>query len=96
MGVPAQTLPESATVREAIRLMVAEGIGTVLVVRDGRPVGIFTERDVLRSAAGTAMDQERPLGEAMSPDPQPLTLDAGIAFALNRMIIGYKGLDAAM
>ena len=38
----------SASIRQAVELMNERGIGCVLVVEDGRLVGIFTERDVLR------------------------------------------------
>jgi len=85
---PPVTVPESATIRDAIRLMLEREIGAVLVVRDGRAIGIFTERDLLRRVATSGVDQARPLGEVMTPDPETLGLEDGIAFALNRMIVG--------
>jgi CBS domain-containing protein len=85
---PPVTVPESATIRDAIRLMLEREIGAVLVVRDGRAIGIFTERDLLRRVGTSGVDQGRPLGEVMTPDPETLGLDDGIAFALNRMIVG--------
>jgi CBS domain-containing protein len=60
----------------------------VLVVEDCRAVGIFTERDVLRRVVSEDLDQGRPVREIMTPSPETLGLDDGIAFALNRMIIG--------
>ncbi len=42
------SLPPSATVIEAARLMNDRHIGSVLVIDENRLVGIFTERDVLR------------------------------------------------
>ncbi|MFL5575520.1 MAG: CBS domain-containing protein [Gemmatimonadaceae bacterium] len=42
------TLPGDATVVEAARLMTERGIGCVLIADAGVPVGVFTERDVLR------------------------------------------------
>jgi len=85
---PAAQLPETATIREAIGLMLERGIGAVLVVRDARVVGIFTERDVLRRVAVSGIDPTRPVKDVMTPDPEALSLDDGIAFALNRMIVG--------
>lgn len=41
------TIDPEATVVQAARLMNTHRIGSVVVVVDGRPVGIFTERDVL-------------------------------------------------
>lgn len=40
-------LPSSATVMQAVQAMCAAKVGSVLVVHDGRPVGIFTERDLM-------------------------------------------------
>ena len=58
------SLPSSATVLEAARLMNDRHIGSVLVIDENRLVGIFTERDVLRrivadrrSPARTTLDE---------------------------------------
>src|SRR5439155_1036449 len=49
------TVPDAATLGEAIRLMIDRGVGAVLVTApDGRLVGILTERDFLAKAAGRA------------------------------------------
>ena len=44
---PAITVPETATVFEAVRTMVKERIGAVVVLKGKRMTGIFSERDVL-------------------------------------------------
>ena len=85
---PAAQVGENATIRDTIRLMLEQGIAAVLVVRDGRIVGIFTERDVLRRVAVSDIDPARPVKDVMTPDPEALRLDDGIAFALNRMVVG--------
>ena len=42
------TIDEEATVREAARLMSEKSVGSLVVVtREGEPVGIITERDIL-------------------------------------------------
>ncbi len=41
------TISEDATVREAAKLMSEKNVGCLIVVRDDRPVGIITERDIL-------------------------------------------------
>jgi len=43
-----ETLPQEASVRDAIQLMHGKRIGSVVVTKDGRPWGIFTERDILK------------------------------------------------
>lgn len=85
---PPVTLSEDAPIDEAIRLMLDQGIGAILVVRGGKATGIFTERDVLRRVVSGGIDRARPLREVMTGSPETLGLEDGISFALNRMIIG--------
>jgi CBS domain-containing protein len=84
----AVVLPESATIENAIQTMLERSLGAVLVQREGRIAGIFTERDVLRRVVSIGVNRERPVSEVMTPDPERLRPDDGIAFALNRMIVG--------
>lgn len=46
------TIRPGAPVLEAIQTLVAHNIGALVVAREGRPVGILSERDVLTLAAG--------------------------------------------
>lgn len=86
---PPVSVGADTTIREAIQIMLERGIGAVLVLDDGGRVGgIFTERDVLRQVATFAVDPSRPVADVMTRDPECLGLDDGIAFALNRMILG--------
>jgi CBS domain-containing protein len=66
--------------------------GAVLVVRDGRLAGIFTERDVLLRVAGFGLDVEKAtVGEYMTPRPHTLSADSCVAFALNKMVVeGFR------
>jgi CBS domain-containing protein len=76
-------------VGDAVDRMNAEGFGALLVVDDGRLVGIFTERDVLRRIAGRRLDFSKiTVGDYMTRDPESLTLDHKVAYALNKMVIG--------
>lgn len=45
------TIAPSETVLGAVRRLVEHDIGSLVAVEDGEPVGIITERDVLRLAA---------------------------------------------
>jgi CBS domain-containing protein len=84
---------EDTPVREAVRLMVENRIGALLVERDGRAVGIFTERDVLRRVALADDQPNRPVREVMTEDPESLGPGDAIAFAINKMIVGgYRHL----
>ncbi|MBM4266092.1 MAG: CBS domain-containing protein [Deltaproteobacteria bacterium] len=98
LGRPIGVLPDlrapiqvdrRASLRSVIDRMNEERIGCVLVVEQGRLVGVFTERDVLTKVVGTAIDLHRTAVEdLMTRDPECLTLDDGIAYALNKMTIG--------
>lgn len=61
------TIDENATVDEACALMGEKHIGSLLVTRDGKPVGIFTERDFLsRVVCGGAEPGSAKVSEFMS------------------------------
>lgn len=49
---PLVTIGEERSALDAVRLMNDHGIGALIVTRDGRMTGIFTERDVLRRVVG--------------------------------------------
>lgn len=53
------TVPADATLDRAVRALLDNGVGSVVVRSDGAPAGIVTESDALRSALETG----RPLDE---------------------------------
>ena len=79
------TVPHDVPVLEAVAKMVAEDIGCVVVLRDGEPCGILTERDYLRRVALTNRTAESVVVQKiMSPDlifVRPDT-DVGVCMAL--------------
>ena len=50
------TAPGSATVAEAARLMREKAVGAVMVLDEGRLVGVFTERDALFRVVAESRD----------------------------------------
>lgn len=92
---PAVTLPRTATVGEAIQVMLENDIGAVLVVaEDGRLAGIFSERDLLtRVATPNADNTMQPIGEFMTPAPETVRPTDSLAFVLHKMDCGgYRHL----
>jgi len=79
-------LPPTATVSDAVRMMREHRVGCVLVVAVGRLVGILTERDLLLKLEQA--DLGRPLAELMTADPEVLSPDDPIVYALNKMSVG--------
>lgn len=65
---------ETDPVRTAAGRMRAEGVGSIVVVDDRqRPIGIFTERDLIHVALDGVMDG--PVGAVMTRDPLTLAAD---------------------
>jgi CBS domain-containing protein len=50
------TIGESRTVLDAVQLMVDKNIGSLVVMEGQRPIGILTERDILRFTARASGD----------------------------------------
>lgn len=53
---PAVTVRADETVRVAAQRMRLSGVGSVAVVREGRPIGIVTDRDLALGTLGKRMD----------------------------------------
>ena len=83
MSAPVVTATPSETVAEAAARMNDRRVGSVVVVDGQRPIGILTERDLVRFAATGADASGTKVSEWMTDDPDIVapTLDAGEAFA---------------
>jgi CBS domain-containing protein len=73
------------TAAEAIRTMLDAGVGSVVVCDGPEPVGIFTERDVLRLAGNGAAFGTTLLRDVMTPNPLTASADDGILAAAQLM-----------
>ncbi|MEE9140584.1 MAG: CBS domain-containing protein [Alphaproteobacteria bacterium] len=79
-------LPGDASVREAAKLMADRHIGAVMVGKDGRLEGIFTERDLTIRIVARGRDPEgTKLWEVMTKDPDTASPSDTPASALKRM-----------
>jgi CBS domain-containing protein len=87
---PAITVPESATLQEAVENLQRHHIGCVLVSgADGTLQGIFTERDLLNRVAGRKLDWAQcRVSDFMTRNPETLRPDDRIVWALNLMHMG--------
>ena len=85
----AVTCEPQTTVRQTIESMQRERIGCMLIVDQGRLVGIFTERDVLTKVAAQDVDLDHtPVSALMTRDPEALGMDNELVYALNQMSVG--------
>lgn len=83
------TASKDMTVRAAACLMVEKRIGALVVTEGGRIAGIFTERDALNKVMAPALDPDTTtLASVMVSDPQTITVDKPLAYALYMMAEG--------
>lgn len=83
---PVETLPPGASAAEAARLMRDRNIGSVIVVRDGSPVGVVTDRDLaLRVVAEDRPPTGITLESIMSPHPAFLSVRRSLDEAIETM-----------
>ena len=88
---PGVTVSPDATAEEAARAMRTKNVGAVVVVRDGRPAGILTDRDVAIGVVGHARNPALvKVGEVMRKNPTVIQEDAGILDAAR--LLGKKGV----
>jgi CBS domain-containing protein len=77
------TAPPQTTVSKAAKLMAKRNVGAVMVVDEGRLVGIFTERDaVFRVMARDLNSQTTRLVDVMTKAPITLAPDKSFGYAL--------------
>lgn len=89
LGIPeAITVAPTDTIRRAIEVMCTSSVGCVLVVENGKLVGIFTERDVMKRIVWKGVAQDRPVSDVMTRDPAVLGPSDPVVLLLNRMVAG--------
>jgi CBS domain-containing protein len=68
MSWPVATIDHDATVEEAAEALAADDLGALLVLRDGDPAGILSERDVVAHVAAGSDLSHLHVGEVMAGD----------------------------
>ena len=69
MRAPPITISAESPASKAIDSMLANNIGSVIVVKGEKPVGIITEKDVLNRLVGTQRDPAKTLAEEIMSAP---------------------------
>lgn len=83
------SVPLGTTIGHAARIMKEHRVGCVLVEEGGKLIGIFTERDILTKLVGTGYDPAKvAVDGVMTRNPETLTPEDPIAFALQQMSVG--------
>ncbi len=85
-GQKVLSLPPSATVRTAAKAMTERRVGSVMVARGRRLLGIFTERDALSRVLAAGLDPDTTaLGRVMTEHVTEISPDRELVHALHLM-----------
>lgn len=75
-----------ATVRDAVKEMNHQGVGSIVVLNEGKLVGIFTERDVLRRIVVPGLPADSTLvSEVMTKEVDTFSPDVTVEEAMAHM-----------
>ena len=83
------TVPQSAMVTEAVRMMATHNVGIVIALDASRPVGVFSERDVVRRVV------DRGLAPALTPVRDVMTTEVITADADEDYQSAMRKMDQA-
>ena len=87
MQKKAVTIDEGGTARDAASLLKEKDISFLIVVRDGIPAGIVTERDLVRKVVSEdGRASEIPLADIMSPKFRSVNPSTDIEDAVQKML----------
>ena len=82
------SVPSTLTVYQALELMFEKNIGALLVVDEGKFVGIFTERHYARKLVLKGKSsKETTVGEVMTEQPVTVTCDTSIEDCMRIMTV---------
>ena len=81
--------PVSSTIFEVMEMMVAEDVGRIIITDDEIPVGIFTEKDVLKRVVNAQIDARKtPIKNVMTAPARAVREETHIVDAFGKM---YRG-----
>lgn len=86
MSKPVKTCKKEVLLREAIEIMDSNNIGVLAVTEGDKPIGVLTERDILRRvvAKGVDIDKIR-VEEIMTKNPVTVSHESSILEATRLM-----------
>lgn len=86
MSWPVATIDHDASLEEAAEALAGDDIGVLLVLRDGDPAGIVSERDVVAHVASGSDLTHLRVGEVMAGDLVTVQAEATCIAAARSMI----------
>ena len=84
------TVRPDQSIKDVIELLVEHDIGALIVVDEhGQPIGIISERDIIREAARTGPFLDQNVARAMTEDPIVASPQDDLGAVLQTMIAGH-------
>ena len=81
------SVDSKSKVKDAARMMIEKGIGSLIANRDGLPFGIVTERDLMEKIVAAGADPGKiTVGDVMTAPLTTIDADASIVDAARRMV----------
>ena len=86
VNTPTQSLEDSVDVQKAVAFMAKRDLGSVVVNRAGRVVGLFTEKDLIKRVVGPGKNPKSvTLGEVCTRDLVSVNDDVSCEIAIKTM-----------
>jgi CBS domain-containing protein len=82
---PAVTIPIASSVRDALQAMTREKVGGIVVLENGKAVGIFTRLDAIERVVLANLSLDSPVRSVMTSPVETLSKDTELAEALKLM-----------
>jgi CBS domain-containing protein len=85
-GTTVRSIDPAVTVFDALQIMADHGIGALLVLQHGKPIGLFSERDYARKLALRGLrSRETPVSAVMSSPVITIRPDASVQEGMQMM-----------
>lgn len=79
MSKPVRRVTKDISLRKAIKLMDENNIGVLPIVENDKPIGVITERDILRRVVAKGLDlDKKTVEDIMTKNPITIEHDASI------------------
>lgn len=85
MSKPVKKITKDCSVKEAVKIMDEENIGILPIVENEKPIGVITERDILRKIVAKNQNLDIKVSEIMTKNPVTIENDATILDATRLM-----------
>jgi signal-transduction protein with cAMP-binding, CBS, and nucleotidyltransferase domain len=79
-------LDEKATIAQAIKAMLDNEVWSLVITRNNLPVGVVTERDIIRRCIAMGFSLNMAVGDIMSSPIETISPDASLGEAMAKMV----------